>query len=147
MPVATPPHHLPTRVEIAWDMTCEALASAPQAIRDSIVHGHARAATARLLALIDLSQPDGPSVSIRVERGDAVAGASVLVANMAAAHILRDDSVGLVHLDAAADGLHLNVTLRSCRDGVTLLYARSSVFEALGVPGGRVEPPLLRAIE
>jgi hypothetical protein len=128
-------------------MTREALASAPRAIRDVIVGEHPRAATARLVAFIDLPERDAASVSLRVERGDAVAGATVLVANIAPARVQRDDSLGLVHVDAAADGLRLTVTLRSCRDGVTLLYARSSVFEMLGVPGGRAEPPLLRAVE
>ena len=141
------PHRLPSRVEIAWDMTCGALASAPQAIRDSIVGAHGRTASARLVALMDLPEQDAARVTIRVERGDAVAGATVLVANMAPARILRDESVGLVHVDVASDALRLSVTLRSCRDGVTLLYARSSVFETLGVPGGRVEPPRLRAVE
>jgi hypothetical protein len=100
-----------------------------------------------LVAFVELCEPDAASVTLYLEPGESVVGTTVLVASMPRASVLRDHIVGLVHVDAADDVAQFRMTLRTCRDGVTLLYAWSSVFERFGVPGGRVEPPLLRDVE
>lgn len=138
---------LPTRVEISWDVAGEGFVNAPEATRHAIFGEGECAGIVRVVAAIEMRVGQAVGVRMRVDRGEESRRVSHEVARIASCTLTRDAAAGLVHLDAAEAQATVSITLRACRDGVSLIFARSSVFEMLGVPGGRVEPPTLRAGE
>lgn len=144
--VEATPQRLLTRVEIAWGVAGEGLSAAPAAIRRAILGDGASRGTVRVIAAIELTESEIATVKLWIERGDGSRAAVIEVASIERAVVTRDDSAGLLHVDGAEGAANVLVTLRTCRDGVSLLFARSSIFEVLGVPGGRVESPSLRAV-
>lgn len=116
---------LRTPVVIAWDVALPANHRAIARVTTSIEQIDDRHAALR----IHLDRRDGSS-PLEIARADT-------------ATLTHDEERGLLHLDLAEPARSLAITLRSCRDGVSLLYARSNIFHSLRITGGRIEPPVL----
>lgn len=137
----------PVRVEIAWEVAGEGLSQAPEALRRDLFGDDGCGGTVRIVAAIDIGEGDSASARLRAEGETGSRRTSVEIACLDECAVTRDASRGLVHIDGVHERAELLITFRAYGQGGALVFARTSVFDLLGIPGGRVEPPTLRASE
>jgi hypothetical protein len=118
---------------VRWRISPDAL----RAYAPAIVNGRgAELAAAELLVYLD---PPRAILSLVSARGDRIEHALPLTP--AAPQIVRDQSRGLLHIEIPGG---LSLCVRSAGDRpASLLYARTSLLAALGLPGGVYDVPAL----
>lgn len=143
------PKRTHVRFEIAWSFAGEALSQAPAPIRRVIFGDRPPYGSVRLVAVVSVHEKESVPAEalLRLERGEGVEAAAVQLARIDRIVSARDEATRTIGIDGFGTDATIGVTIRECADGVALLYARTSVFDLLGVPGGRVEPPTLLSAE
>jgi len=126
-------------VSIRWKIGADALRTTRPDLAGAVLSGPTPAPDQELTLQLRIDLEATPT--LRAELIGPASSTSVPLPAGTQVHVEHDDELSLLHIDAISErSAVLRATIRLEEAGVRLLYCRTSLIDALLLPGGRYEP-------